>query len=83
MKQTRLPHKTPLLRESWLVSIIALRRLICLSLARILTPAYLHHTHQLTIPDPFEFDCSLVLLADVYGADKPEFVISFVKYTRQ
>ncbi len=31
------PLHSPLLRESWLVSIIALRRLICLSLARILT----------------------------------------------
>ena len=33
------PVHSPLLRESWLVSIIALRRLICLSLARILTRA--------------------------------------------
>ena len=33
------PLHSPLLRESWLVSIITLRRLICLSLARILVQA--------------------------------------------
>lgn len=33
------PLHSPLLRESWLVSCITLRRLICLSLARILVQA--------------------------------------------
>ena len=36
------PLHSPLLRESWLVSIITLRRLICLSLARILVQADVH-----------------------------------------